>query len=299
VRQRFAMTERDEATGLDHTWFRKYDSFAGRWTTPDPLGGSIADPQSFNRYTYAANDPINLVDPVGLDPSDHEPGHSEPDGPCPPGSPCSVDIYPGPSPVLGGTAGPEVFIPREPPSEGPGVDPPTGGDPQKPSKKETFLEALKRCVYEKFGVTLEGFTSATSKRDGVFKGTGYNRYSQRNERLKIITNVWYGSSLRLATLNNDYRRNNPDKGQPLVGPGQRVLGVTLSYGLGLSMYQSPFLNYLANDLPKEYNTDEWRRRQQVHELGHSLADITGNFKKGDEAGEILESCVFGSTANQR
>jgi RHS repeat-associated protein len=299
VRQRFAMTERDEATGLDHTWFRKYDSFAGRWTTPDPLGGSIANPQGVNRYTYAANDPINLVDPLGLDPSDHEPGHSEPDGPCPPGSPCSVDIYPGPSPVLGGTAGPEVFIPREPPSEGPGVDPPTGGDPQKPSKKETFLEALKRCVYEKFGVTLEGFTSATSKRDGVFKGTGYNRYSQRNERLKIITNVWYGSSLRLATLNNDYRRNNPDKGQPLVGPGQRVLGVTLSYGLGLSMYQSPFLNYLANDLPKEYNTDEWRRRQQVHELGHSLADITGNFKKGDEAGEILESCVFGSTANQR
>src|SRR6185295_11596473 len=37
VRQRFATTERDEATGLDHTWFRKYDSFAGRWTSPDPF----------------------------------------------------------------------------------------------------------------------------------------------------------------------------------------------------------------------------------------------------------------------
>jgi len=70
VRQRFAMTERDEATGLDHTWFRKYDSYAGRWTTPDPLSGGIADPQSFNRYAYAANDPINLVDPNGLDPED-------------------------------------------------------------------------------------------------------------------------------------------------------------------------------------------------------------------------------------
>jgi RHS repeat-associated protein len=70
VRQRFAMTERDEATGLDHTWFRKYDSFAGRWTTPDPLSGSIADPRSFNRYTYAANDPVNLMDPTGLDPED-------------------------------------------------------------------------------------------------------------------------------------------------------------------------------------------------------------------------------------
>ena len=66
VRQRFAMTERDEATGLDHTWFRKYDSFAGRWTSPDALAGGIANPQSFNRYSYTMNDPINAVDPSGL-----------------------------------------------------------------------------------------------------------------------------------------------------------------------------------------------------------------------------------------
>jgi RHS repeat-associated protein len=69
VRQRFALTERDEASGLDHTWFRKYDSFAGRWTSPDPYGGSmtVGNPQSFNRYSYVQNDPLNLVDPSGLD----------------------------------------------------------------------------------------------------------------------------------------------------------------------------------------------------------------------------------------
>jgi RHS repeat-associated protein len=66
VRQRFALTERDEVTGLDHTPFRKYDSFAGRWTTPDPLRGSLTDPQSFNRYAYTKNDPVNSVDPNGL-----------------------------------------------------------------------------------------------------------------------------------------------------------------------------------------------------------------------------------------
>ena len=66
ARQRFALTERDEATGLDHTAFRKYDSFAGRWTTPDPLPGGVIDPQSFNRYSYTKNDPINSVDPKGL-----------------------------------------------------------------------------------------------------------------------------------------------------------------------------------------------------------------------------------------
>jgi hypothetical protein len=35
---------------------------------PDALSGSIADPQSFNHYIYAANDPVNLVDSLGLDP---------------------------------------------------------------------------------------------------------------------------------------------------------------------------------------------------------------------------------------
>ena len=68
ARQRFGLTERDEATGLDHTWFRKYESSAGRWTSPDPLSGSMGDPQSFNRYSYTTNDPVNLVDPSGLMP---------------------------------------------------------------------------------------------------------------------------------------------------------------------------------------------------------------------------------------
>lgn len=39
-----------------------------RFTSPDPFGGSIsaANPQSWNRYEYVANDPLNLTDPSGL-----------------------------------------------------------------------------------------------------------------------------------------------------------------------------------------------------------------------------------------
>jgi RHS repeat-associated protein len=60
--------EKDDASGMAHTLWRKYDSLSGRWTTTDPYGGSmtVGDPQSFNRYTYVNNDPVNQVDPSGL-----------------------------------------------------------------------------------------------------------------------------------------------------------------------------------------------------------------------------------------
>src|SRR5258707_1464215 len=52
---------------------RRYQSYWNRFSQPDPYDGSynITDPQSFNRYTYAQNDPVNFVDPSGLqDPND-------------------------------------------------------------------------------------------------------------------------------------------------------------------------------------------------------------------------------------
>jgi RHS repeat-associated protein len=65
-RQKYGLTERDDTTGLDHTWWRKYENLSGRWTSPDPLSGSIGDPQSFNGYNYTGNDPVNFIDPSGL-----------------------------------------------------------------------------------------------------------------------------------------------------------------------------------------------------------------------------------------
>ena len=67
-RQQYGLTERDDATGLDHTWFRKHENRSGRWTSPDPYNGSMSlgDPQSFNRYSYVNAQPTNFVDPSGL-----------------------------------------------------------------------------------------------------------------------------------------------------------------------------------------------------------------------------------------
>jgi RHS repeat-associated protein len=69
-RNRFTGHARDQGTGYDHTLWRKLDSVQGRRTSPDPDGGSmeIGNPQSFNRYAYVLNDPVNLMDPLGLNP---------------------------------------------------------------------------------------------------------------------------------------------------------------------------------------------------------------------------------------
>ena len=57
-----------EYTGqLFHGTILRHDSSRlGRFMQPDPLAGTISNPQSLNRYAYVQNDPINLVDPLGL-----------------------------------------------------------------------------------------------------------------------------------------------------------------------------------------------------------------------------------------
>jgi RHS repeat-associated protein len=46
---------------------RYFVSTQGRWLSPDPLAGSMLNPQSLNRYAYVLNNPCSMVDPLGLD----------------------------------------------------------------------------------------------------------------------------------------------------------------------------------------------------------------------------------------
>ena len=56
----------DDEIGLMYLHARYYDPMLGRFLSPDP----IARPgQNLNRYTYGLNDPINMLDPSGLDPT--------------------------------------------------------------------------------------------------------------------------------------------------------------------------------------------------------------------------------------
>ena len=58
----FSTKERDFSTGLDYFGFRYYDAVLGKFTTRDPSGY----PDGPNNYLYVNNNPINSIDPLGL-----------------------------------------------------------------------------------------------------------------------------------------------------------------------------------------------------------------------------------------
>jgi len=59
----FTSYDRDSESGLDYALARYYDSRTGTFCSADPLAGSPSDPQSWNRYPYGRNDPIDVTDP--------------------------------------------------------------------------------------------------------------------------------------------------------------------------------------------------------------------------------------------
>lgn len=67
-RFKFVGYERDGETRLDYAGARYYGSTMGRFTSVDPLmsSGTLYDPQTWNRYSYAINNPLKWTDPEGL-----------------------------------------------------------------------------------------------------------------------------------------------------------------------------------------------------------------------------------------
>ncbi len=78
----FAGQEYDSESSSQHAQFRQYSSTQGRWMSPDPYVGSYdtGNPQSLNRYSYVANNPLSETDPSGLCPPAGREGGTPPCG---------------------------------------------------------------------------------------------------------------------------------------------------------------------------------------------------------------------------
>jgi RHS repeat-associated protein len=76
VTQTFTGKERDVETGLDNFGKRYFGSPQGRFTSPDPFivfnlkkdqfQAWIGNPQRWNKYAYALNNPLAFIDPTGM-----------------------------------------------------------------------------------------------------------------------------------------------------------------------------------------------------------------------------------------
>jgi len=86
VTQKFTGKERDAesaswaAQGLDYFGARYFSGAQGRFTSPDQplIGQTPTNPQSWNLYSYALNNPLRYVDPTGHDPDPANDDHKLP-----------------------------------------------------------------------------------------------------------------------------------------------------------------------------------------------------------------------------
>ena len=72
--------------GLVHMGARFYDPDARQWTSADTIVPAPGSSQSYNRYSYVRNRPLNAVDPSGHRDLEYD---DEPE-PCHPGAPCDT-----------------------------------------------------------------------------------------------------------------------------------------------------------------------------------------------------------------
>ncbi|HEV7642928.1 MAG TPA: RHS repeat-associated core domain-containing protein [Pyrinomonadaceae bacterium] len=68
VRQDYTGYQKDDESGLQYAQARYYNTQHGRFTSVDPLAASarLYMPQSWNRYAYARNNPLTIIDPSGM-----------------------------------------------------------------------------------------------------------------------------------------------------------------------------------------------------------------------------------------
>jgi RHS repeat-associated protein len=196
--RKFTTYERD-SIGSDDAMHRRYNRWWARFEQPDPYDGSydLTDPQSFNRYSYVQNDPVNFVDPLGLDPQDPLGPPPPPWRPLPPEPPPGeidriITNTSAPRSGGGSVLGGDIhFQPEAPNPEGPGGGP-TDGTGSQNSQTELISCTFNINITGARGQVLE---DAKKELTRIFKSGGI--------LLNVVFNQWEranGGSLNLNVV---------------------------------------------------------------------------------------------------
>ena len=73
--KQFTGQERDAEASLDYFGARFFVPRTGRFSQVDPVYAGLLDPQQWNRYAYARNNPLTFIDPTGMQASTGIPGY--------------------------------------------------------------------------------------------------------------------------------------------------------------------------------------------------------------------------------
>jgi len=236
----FTSYERDKESGNDYAKARYYISRLARFSSPDPIGGNPANPQSWNRYSYVLNDPINLNDPEGeycawddgtYDDSPENGGASQ--------SECADQ---GGSWVDGPT--PEEQAQQDQEAQG------QQGDPS------VDLQILDFCTRSLYGVTTLNLM-LSQPGDGKWGTATNGAYTGINNPLAVINNP-FSPTPSLFDVTND--ANNGSFPGPADGPATQG-------------YVSPEDPYTTHTNP--YLVQPAMMATQIIELGNALDIISG------------------------
>jgi RHS repeat-associated protein len=258
----FTSYERDSESSNDYVMFRSYVNRLGRFSSPDPIAGSLADPQSLNRYAYVRDDPNNLADPLGL----------------------FIVVTDIPEDIWslfflmfggGGGGGQGSIIEAEFPIRSGGGGAGGGRSPH------VNLEVLDQCIRQLFGVSLKEFNQSSPNNNGSFAGYGPDSISNGGNDADIY-------------VINDTSRSSTQLGRMAAREGGRVPPGSIL--VGLTLPSNPYRNYTSS----MFRGAVTMAKAQVHELGNSLQLITGAAfnpatvpGSDKDPGQLLENCVNG------
>jgi RHS repeat-associated protein len=260
----FTSYERDGEAVADYAVNRQYSPGIGRFSRPDPYGGSngISNPQSLNRYAYVQNDPMNEIDPLGLFQF------------------CiwRVTEY-----------GLESYCGNIDDPESGGGDSVSGGAKSAPKPRPFSEKTLKKCLDTLFGVTMTSFQRAKNGSNGTFTGTGPDRvppHTGNNENIEVTIDATHTG----ADLGAMWTARHPGD------PAGNLRGVYL-HDLSYSAFVASNLDTFSKKPSIAVQVHELGNAL-AYITGTASDPTTPNFENNDtDSGVRLERCVFGGTFN--